>query len=165
VRSNNRMNNGLASSAGALPASALCGTLGERQMDRDYRISLVSRGEVLSYSDSQGTYLFDVSRKGRRWTVYLPPDLNGMPHEMTEEEAHRITSKIVQYVNHRPWPRLLGSRHSVTFAKAPPFELEAYLAQQEAEGWKLVRNPDGSTTAHPPEAKGILKRLVRVVFS
>ena len=127
---------------------------------KNYKICLRDRSEGVEYSDDGGIYYFAAYLGKKTWNIYLPCSLNGIDHELSDDEYRRIIPRIKEYLKYIRWFGLFGFHYNVTIKREEPFDKEAYFAEEAARGCKVVRNSDGSTTVFPPKRKSILSRLL-----
>jgi hypothetical protein len=88
----------------------------------NYRVKLTAKNEGLEYRDESGTYRFNVSLRGRVWTLLLPGS-RGDSYErylMNEGERSRILPRVIGFLERVKWFGIFPRSYSVRIVERLP---------------------------------------------
>jgi hypothetical protein len=77
-------------------------------MGKAYLICLIDRNEVVEYRDDDCASSFDLGKKRREWTLYLPGS-----REVASEKERQIVERISAYLSKIWWFGIFPCRYTV----------------------------------------------------
>jgi hypothetical protein len=77
-------------------------------LEKGFSVRLTDRNEVVEYRDDDCATAFDLGKREREWTLYLPGS-----REVTAEKERQIVERIIKYLSKIWWFGIFPCRYTV----------------------------------------------------
>jgi hypothetical protein len=77
-------------------------------MEPSFYVRLIDRNEAVEYRDENGVHAFDLRKKGREWTIYLPDS-----PDMTADRERQVIERTTKYLSRIWWFGVFPFRYTV----------------------------------------------------